>query len=134
MATEMTTEEKLKLFDELIVVARVMSRATFNFLETIDDRFRDRIADPLADLNGVLERCPDIVPWDGTFRDEDFDVKSFRAPYQGVAEEAKGVKVTHRLTGISGQSYTRPNRAQNLETARKYVENKVREEREARGI
>lgn len=76
------------------------------------------ITGPADAVDAVLSKCP-VVPdaiWDGEFREEDCDEEHFSpdVPDALRSERANtGVRMTHRLTGLSVESSSKPTAAEN---------------------
>lgn len=119
MARAETVEERLRLLDHLIVTSSQLVAGVKRYTENIDEQFGGLIMEPMSAVESVLADAPAVgTLFDGELRDEDLEVTYFRAPMQPSTEEGKGVKVRHKLTGKTVESYTGRNRVDNLESAK----------------
>lgn len=116
----MTTEEKLGLFDELIVKAGIFCTVADNYGVVLNPDFDQRVRPQLDAVRDVLERCPQPRSvWDGTFRDEDCTIEIYQSEsnrHRGLGAQA--VKMTHSITGLVRISESKPSRTENQRVAR----------------
>lgn len=126
---ELTQADRL-LFDELIVSARKMATMAELAEDHMSEEFQSMIADPLRELNAVLDKCPQAESvWDGSLRDEDLDITYYEpreAPAK-LSEIDRGVKILHRITGISRQSHSKATKEENEKVVRRALTQAVRD-------
>lgn len=119
---------KADIFDELFNAASKLAAGVDNYGATIDEQFEGMFKDPLRELQSVLERCPAPEQWDGTLRDRDIEVTYFRPEVgQTPGTPDKGVRMRHRVTGITRESYTKLSREENQGVARRALEKAVKD-------
>lgn len=126
---KMSVEEKLRLFDELIVVAGQLATTADNFAVTLSAEFEQGVRNQVDNCRAVLNKCPAPADstWDGSLRDEDLLIEVYQTEpmrNQNIGKEA--VKITHSITGLKRASETRPTRAENEKIARKSLADAVR--------
>lgn len=110
MATTSLTPDERALFHELIAASATMARMARVAATTISEDFEGMVTEPLESLEDVLKKCPQAtVNWDGVFRTEDCDEVNFTPDVPGEIRPGRvntGVRLSHRPTGASVESYS----------------------------
>jgi hypothetical protein len=117
-------------FLELVAAARLLSRTARLAATTISEEFEDMVLTPLDGLDAVLAKCPviDDVTWDGTYSEDQVEEVLFTpdVPDELRAGRANtGVRLTHRITGQSVESYSSADVAQNRRRAHRSLKQRV---------
>jgi len=123
-----------KLFHELIVASQTLVTVSRNAATVLSEEFEDMITGPAAAVQAILDQCPEPEEvWDGTFREEDVIEENF-TPDAGAAyaesHANSGVKLTHKQTQLSVESYQSPDVNMNRRRAMKALKSRV----EGRGL
>src|SRR4051812_587951 len=114
-----------ELFDELAVAANNLVPQVDGMLSMLPESQQPIVFECLQALKQVLNRCH-IPAYAGELLDEHLEIKYFRADMQPSTEEARGVEVRHRFANITVKVYNNPTRAQNLESAKKYIADRLK--------
>lgn len=128
--TEMSTEEKLRLFDELIVTAGTLATQADNAAVTLSKDFEDMVRVPIDNVRAVLDKCPlpESVMWDGSLNDRDLTIRVYQSEPQRVqGRPAAAVEMTHAITGLKRKSETHSTEVENTKIARRALEQAVRQ-------
>lgn len=115
------------LFKLLIERTRVLATVCDNAAVVLSEQFEDMVSGPLAAVNEILERCPDLSAWDGTYNDADTIVEVYRHEAQRVDLQPVSVRVTHVPSGLAVQSYSKSTTEENEAVARKALESRVQQ-------
>lgn len=123
-------QSKQEIFDELIVATKKLVTVVDNAAVTLSEEFEDMVTGPQRAVEAVLDKCPQpTTVWDGSVREEDLDVEYYEpdAPAAG-SDLNRGVKITHKITGIGRESHSKPYQGQNHAIALESLTEAVREE------
>lgn len=133
MGKELTTEEKLGLFDELIVASGQLATFSDNCAVVLSKEYEEGVRDHVNNVRAILKRCPQPAGvWDGDLHDEHLTIEYFvpearRAAADSTNVNAVGVKITHDITGISRQADAAPTRDANEATVRRSLKKAIHE-------
>jgi hypothetical protein len=118
--------DERRLFSELIVASQVLVTMAVKAGTVLSEEFQDMVTGPAANVQAVLDQCPaPQEAWDGQFRLEDCDIRYY-TPDVPNAQRNAGVELTHRMTGLSTESYSKNSRDANLSVAARVLEQRVR--------
>lgn len=115
-----------ELLTELAEHTRTLVQVCKTASTVLSEEFRDMITGPASIVEDVLAKIPSPSSWDGSFRDEDFEVTPFRTDYQGANEDPLGARVLHKPTDLAVEAYAGQNHAANARSARKSLEIRVK--------
>jgi hypothetical protein len=96
-------------YDGLIEAATSVVAVGNNLVETVLDGspYESMLRGPVNALQAALLNVPGATTWDGIWRDTDVEMETFRHDAQPRNMPDIGVKLTHRPTGLSAESYTK---------------------------
>lgn len=115
-----------QVIDELVFAANRMVLTVDQAKLALGQGVMDILGPQVEHLRAVLGHFP--LPSDFTIlRDEHLEVKFYRAEGQAANEEARGVEIRHRFANITVRVYNNPTRAENLASARAYLEKRLKE-------
>lgn len=124
-----------ELLDELVVATEALLSACNIAANVLSEEYETLITGPAGVVESVIAKCPAPESfWDGTLRQEDVETEVYRAEFQNINEEMRGVKMTHRITGISATAYAAPSQQQNKDTAWKALRKMVKKQYDERGV
>jgi hypothetical protein len=114
------------LFRLLIERTRTLATVCDNAAAVLSEEFESMITGPLAEVQAVLAKCPQFMPWDGVWKDDDIIVEVFRHEAQRVDIPPASVRVIHGPTGLAVESYSKSTREENEAVARRALADRVR--------
>ena len=124
------TEKIDPTFKLLIERTRVLAAVCDNAAEVLSDDFKDMVTGPLEQVRIVLEMCPDVEAWDGSFAEDDIIIEVFRHDSQPPGPDA-AVRIRHVPTDLSVESYSKRTQKENELVARRALSDLVRNQWEA---
>ena len=110
----------------LIDRTRVLAVVCDNAAVVLSQEFEDMVRIPLSGVQEILALLPEVVPWDGVWREEDVTVEVYRHDAQRVDIAPASVKATHVPTGMAVESYSKSTREENEEVAVRALADRVR--------
>jgi hypothetical protein len=123
------TDEERKLFHELIVASRILVTVSRNAATVLSEEFEDMITGPASAVQSILDQCPQPdVAWDGVFREEDVTEELFTPEVGSEYVEYpynSGVKLTHKQTQMSTESYQSTDVGRNRQRAMRVLKSRV---------
>ena len=131
----MNMTDDRRLFHELIVASQTLVTVSRNAATVLSEEFEDMITGPASAVQAILDQCPPPdVAWDGVFREEDVIEENF-TPDVGTDHVQShfnvGVKLIHKQTQMSVESYqsadVNENRKRAMKVLKLRVEARIRE-------
>lgn len=119
------TDQERELFEQLVKASSQLVTVSMLAADVLSEEFDDLVRPSAEAVRAILAQCPQPEgEWDGTLRDEDIVETTSPAPApQG--ESRVIVELTHKITGIARQSYTKPTVEENRAVARRSLEQAV---------
>lgn len=126
------TDDTKQLLDELVTAATTLVTTCRLASATLSEEFESMVTGPADAVAAVLAKCEPPQEWDGTMRGEDMEEELYRHESHGPGP-ARGVRVRHKPTGMSAESYMKHTVEENRKSAtralRTMVERYVRQQR-----
>ena len=125
------------VYDGLITAANTLVAVTGNAVETILDGtpYESMLRGPNEAMKDALAAVPGAETWDGKWNDDDVEFTTFRHHSQPERSGPDaGVKALHRPTGLSVESYMKPNRDANQASALQGLRARVRRYAQGQGF
>jgi hypothetical protein len=125
------------MYDDLINSANALVAVVGNAVETIlsETPYESMLRGPNDAMKAALENVPGAGRWDGKWNEDDVEYTTFRHHSQpDRSGPDSGVKATHRPTGLSVESYMKPNADANQASALRGLRERVRKYAQQQGI
>lgn len=125
------------MYDDLINSANALVAVVGNAVETIlsETPYESMLRGPNEAMKAALENVPGAGTWDGKWSEDDVEYTPFRHHSQPERSGPDaGIKATHRPTGLSVESYMKPNRDANQASALRGLRDRIRRYAEQQGL
>lgn len=125
------------IYDDLINSATTLVAVTGNAVETILDGtpYESMLRGPNEAMKAALANVPGAAKWDGDWSEDDVEFTTFRHHSQpDRSGPDAGVKALHRPTGLSVESYMKPDRDANQASALAGLQRRVKRYAQTQGL
>lgn len=106
------------LVEQLIAAAGTLATVSDQASTLLSEEFETLVLPQVDAVRAILAQLPsEPAGWDGELHDEDLEITYKRTPNDSIREDAKGVHILHKPTGIGRESLSKPSQSENMNVA-----------------